>query len=788
MKELVKGQYCHWLFSFVWLILGLEYLHSRSVFLACVLVVYLIRIICLKSSTLVWTACLSILLVGHYQSQQNYLAHLQTLPFKTDSQQIYQLQLLPTDVRLDEGYLSGKARLWTEEQESEGVDVQINYWFEDPTTMPVEWSTLQDQATLWQVTGSLSLPEGARNFGVFDYQEYLLTQGIAWTLTITDIHKIQVSPSKEFSIWQANLRARLTKHLRRYQHLTWVGLHNKLLFNLNSIAFQEYRQDLLAMGIIHYFAISGFHLNYIRRLLGYILLRSGVIIEVAEWLLVVILLCYAWLVHWPAGVIRSLGTFYGRRLCQHFSWPLSALDQLALVGIIMLLIDPMLFQSAAFRLSFLMSAVIQFYQSTSVYQPHEFKYTCELSFACLVFSWPLLISMNAEWNILQLLMVIAFGIVFERVIMPAMCLTSLALYSLASWSGLASILNVLSIAFDWLWQLTAPTGWLSWTRVLVGIPSAIQIFLLMTGAVVWLFFLRKQKWLAFSLLGLSYVWVLGVWPYCRLESSLVVLDVGQGDALLYRPAMSQETWLVDTGGRLMFSEEGVYLHEGAAQKDLLPALKALGVRRLTGVVITHPDADHMGNLVALSQSLHIDYLVVSPYTLQSSLWQKLSVSLPDNLQVSVLELGQAVQVGTAEFLVLSLAEKPTYYSDEASNDSSLVTVFELGALRVINLGDLSLAGEQDLIAQYPNLQADVIKIGHHGSDTSSSEALLGQFAARLALISAGVNNRYGHPHVEVLERLAAFNLPVLATNEVGAIRLTYHPWWGYRLETALEPP
>lgn len=788
MKQLINQQYCQWLFTFVWLILGLEYLDSPSIVLACVMIVFFIRIVSLKSSTVFWTVLLSLILVSHFQTKQNHLSELQKLPFNTESEQDYLLQVLPTDVRLGDDYLSGKARLWSTDQEIEAVDVQMTYWFEETDDLAGEFLSLQNKTTIWRVTGNLSLPEGARNFGVFDYQEYLLTQGVAWSLTISDIDTIEVSTSKEFSVGQANLRARLTQPLRQYQDMTWVGLHNKLLFNINSKAFQEYRPDLLSMGVIHYFAISGFHLNYIRRLLSYLLLRTGVVVEIAALILFGLLVFYAWLIQWPAGVIRSLGTFYGRRLCRLFDWPFSSLDQLALVGIIMLLIDPMLFQSAAFRLSFLMSGVIQFYQANSRYQTHEFQYSTELTFVCLSFSWPLIIAMNAEWNGFQFIVVIAFGLVFDRLIMPAMCLSTLALYSLASWPNFEELLRKLSCSFDWLWQSAAPTGWLTKTRVITGIPDASQIFLLMVGAAVWLYFLKESRIRAYSVLGIGYICVLGVWPYARLESSLVVLDVGQGDALLYRPALTQEAWLIDTGGRLDFSNGEVFIDEASADRDLLPALKALGVRRLTGVVITHPDADHMGNLLGLSQTLKIDYVIISPYTLESSLWQKVSMLLPERVQVSVMEPGQAVQVARSNISIITLEKGATYFHEQASNDSSLVVVFKLGEATFVNLGDLSTAGEQRLIKEYPSLQADIIKIGHHGSDTSSSNVLLRQFDAQLALISAGVNNRYGHPHKEVIDRLTAFNLPVLATNKVGAIRLSYHPWWGYRIETALEPP
>lgn len=788
MKELLIRQHCQWLFTFVWLILGLEYLHSRSLVLGLFLLVLLLRIICLKSSTLFWTLGLSLLLVVHYQSHQHQLSALQDLPIDTEIEDNYQLQVLPTDVRVADDYVSGKARLWALNQDIEAIDIQFIYWLDESMDVASDLAQVEDTASIWQVTGSLNIPEGARNFGVFDYREYLLSQGIAWTLTISEIENIQVSPSQQFTVWQANLRARLTKALRQYQDLTWVGIHNKLLFNLGSSAYQEYRQDFLALGIIHYFAISGFHLNYIRRLLSYLLLRAGVLVEIAEGLVCVLLLFYAWLVQWPAGVIRSLATFYGRRLCRKFNWPFSPLDQLALIGIIMLLFDPMLFQSVAFRLSFLMSGVIQFYQDAATYQRHEFKYSAELTLACLVFSWPLVISMNAEWNVLQFVVVLVFGLVFDRLLMPAMCVTSFVLYSLSNWSHLERILSAISHGFEWLWQFTQPVGWLAWLRVIVGVPSTSQLILLISGAVWWLFFLRDRRWLAYGVLVVSYGCALWLLPFVRLENSLVVLDVGQGDALLYRPAFSQETWLLDTGGRLVFGDEGAVLNQSAAQQDLLPALKALGVRRLTGVVISHPDADHMGNLLALSQELAIEYLLVSPYTVQSGLWQAMLPSLPEGIQVSVLPLGQAVEVPGSDFSLFTLSEQPAYYSKEASNDSSLVALFQLGALQVLNLGDLSVSGERRLLSEFPQLQADVIKVGHHGSDTSSSEALLAHHEAKVALISAGLNNRYGHPHLEVLERLAAYDLQVFATNEVGAIRLTFHPWWGYRLETALEPP
>lgn len=788
MKDLLKRQQFHWLFTFVWLVLGLEFLQNRSLIVGGILVLLFVRILSLNSTTLFWTLCLSLIVFGHYQLQTTHLSDLQHLPLEVEREQSFQLRILPTDLTVTDDYLSSKAQLWKKEQAIEPIAVQVNYWFREDEALLPELELAQELATTWLVKGELSVPEEARNFGVFNYRDYLLTQDIAWALTITEIEQIQLSTVSQFSIWQANLRASCTKVLRQYQEYSWVGIHNKLLFNLNSSAFKDYRQDFLAMGIIHYFAISGFHLNYIRRHLRYLLLRTGLLVEMVDVLLLVMLLFYAWLVQWPIGVIRSLATFYGRRLCQYFAWPYSPMDQLALVGCLILLVNPLLFQSAAFRLSFLMSAIIQFYQANTSYQRYQFKFSAELTLACLLFSWPLLMGMNAEWNVFQLIIVILFGLVFDRVLMPSMCLTTVLLYLLNAWSGLPKVFQLLSDGFDYLWQFSAPVEWLAWSRVIVGIPNVFVVLSLLAAAVVWLYCLRERKRLAYSVVAVVYALVLGLLPYARAETRITILDVGQGDALLYQPAFSQDAWLIDTGGRMLFSEAGVRLDPESAQKDLLPALKALGIRRLTGVIITHPDADHMGNLLGLSQWIEIEHLVMSPYTVESNLWQTISSSLPKNLQVTVLELGQSVQIGGADLSVIALAEGLTYFDEGEANDSSLLVLLRLGELKLLNLGDLSIAGEQILLNEYPNLRADMIKVGHHGSNTSTSDALLSQLGARLALISAGKNNRYGHPHPEVVARLNDFGITTLKTNERGAIRLSYHPWWGYRVETALELP
>ncbi|MRJ48477.1 DNA internalization-related competence protein ComEC/Rec2 [Fundicoccus ignavus] len=781
MKHLLAQQQFYWSFIFLWLMVGLQLLFSPHWLGFICLALFGIRLLYLKNGTWKWVTILSLLVLALTLRQMKYLDNVASLTF-TEADTNYTIVFSPLSVSLDSEKLTGTARLLHSENVKESIPIQVYYRL--PEDFQVN-SRLIDSQTVWQVKGKISKPDSARNFSVFDYQDYLLKQQIVWEMDITEIFSInEIAPitvKEKMQVWRANI----TKPFRVLEDFSWVAVHNKLLLNISSSAYKTLREDFLILGVVHYFAISGFHLNYIRKWLRYSLLRIGIMIELVEIFLLVLLLFYAWLIQWPAGVIRSLAAYYGRRLCRYFDLPFSSLDTLAIVGILMLIIHPLYSQMLGFQLSFLLSYVIHFYFSARK-MDEGFQQQIEFSLTCLIFSWPLLIYSNAEWNWVQLVIVLVFGLIFDRILMPSMCMTTLIIYLSHVFGSFEVVLARLSLIFNRIWSQLIPIDFLKWTTLIIGSISVSQLLMLYAGASCWLWCLKRKRLLKAYVSVLIVYLILVLSSNFNFNTTLIVLDVGQGDALLYQPAFSRDTWLIDTGGRINFNDEGISLDTAAAQAQLLPALKALGVRRLKGVVVTHPDIDHAGNLLALSQEIDIEYLFINNYTLKSSLWKQIKPHLNSNIKMNVLENGQVYQVEATNFSILALEEHVTYYQEDQSNDSSLICYIKLGALSFLNLGDLSIEGERRLITAYPNLTADIIKVAHHGSNTSTSELLLEQLRPQLALISAGENNRYGHPHAEVLQRLQFFNIPTLATNDVGAIKITYNPIWGYSITTALE--
>jgi competence protein ComEC len=240
---------------------------------------------------------------------------------------------------------------------------------------------------------------------------------------------------------------------------------------------------------------------------------------------------------------------------------------------------------------------------------------------------------------------------------------------------------------------------------------------------------------------------------------LVMLDVGQGDALLLRHR-----------GRAVLVDGGGWLGADFGGRVLLPALAAQGVRRLDAVVMTHPDRDHCGGLVEIADYLPVQQVWTGPgWEREGCAGELLAVPGPTH---RLLATGDRLQAGAWRLQVLAAGGG----EDASTNDRSLVLAAEAAGRRVLLTGDISREVEARLVrSQAGSLDADVLKVAHHGSKSSSSASFLVAAAPRLALISAGLHNRYHHPAEEVLERLRRHRLVVVRTDLHGRVRVRLAP-------------
>lgn len=228
------------------------------------------------------------------------------------------------------------------------------------------------------------------------------------------------------------------------------------------------------------------------------------------------------------------------------------------------------------------------------------------------------------------------------------------------------------------------------------------------------------------------------------------IDVGQGDCTL-----------VKCGGFSMLIDAGDDSKGTAIQNYL----QKQGIEKLDYLILTHPDADHIGGAPVVITKFDIDTVFISNYEKDNKTYLKLIQALDDRqVSYSTPEVGDTYTLGSAEFTIL--APNGTY---EDPNNASIALLLQNGNNSFLFTGDAEEKAEKDIQEYNENIQADVYQVGHHGAKTSSGEAFLEEVQPEFAVISCAEGNSYGHPHAQTLNTLRSMGVKVFRTDEQGSI-------------------
>jgi competence protein ComEC len=242
---------------------------------------------------------------------------------------------------------------------------------------------------------------------------------------------------------------------------------------------------------------------------------------------------------------------------------------------------------------------------------------------------------------------------------------------------------------------------------------------------------------------------------------LTMLDVGQGDSLLLRSP--HHVVLIDAGGRLGDAHFG--------EQELLPMLVDRGVRHIDVAVLTHVHPDHCGGLPAVLENLDVGSVWISPRRFRGDCAQRvLETCSRRTIPIHLVRDGDVRNVGGMSLHAFVAAHT---FKHSPENNSSVVLRVVIGRWTALLTGDIERDAEESLASQ--EIRADVLKVGHHGSKTSSTPLLLDAVHPRIALISCGLHNLFGHPHPSVLEALRSRGIHSWSTDRNGTIEVDFFP-------------
>lgn len=603
-----------------------------------------------------------------------------------------------------------------------------------------------------QVTADVVEAEEQRNFKGFDYRNYLKMQGIYRIVNVTDIKTIKLSSKRS---WFARLH--------EWRRRALVSIQSKfpdpmkhymtgLLFGYLDKSFDEMNAIYSSLGIIHLFALSGMQVSFFIGKFRYLGLRLGIRQEYMNAIQLPFSLLYAGLTGFAVSVVRSLI----QSNLTHFGFKKQ--DNFALTLFVMFFLIPNFLLTTGGVLSFAYAFILIMidFETLSLLKRILFQ-TFSLSLGIL----PLLMWYFSSFQPLSILLTIFFSFIFDNLMLPFLTLA----YFLSPFVSLACF----NPAFRLLERIIVQIHLIFSRPFILGSPT-LPILLLLLCLLALLYDFRQKKRVVLVLSSiLALLFFISKNP---LTNEVTIVDIGQGDSILLRD-ISSKTILIDVGGKVTFGQTDKWrrrISDTNAEKTLIPYLKSRGIDKIDQLVLTHTDTDHMGDMEVVAKAFHVGEVLVSPGSLTKANF--VSKLRRMKVKVHITKPGETLSIMGSHLQVLY----PLKIGDGGNNDS-IVLYGRLLGLNFLFTGDLEKEGEAELLKTYPNLKVDVLKAGHHGSKGSSSPELLAQIEPKIALISAGKNNRYKHPHQETLDRFAQIKSRIYRTDQEGAIRFKGLKHW-----------
>jgi competence protein ComEC len=665
-----------------------------------------------------------------------------------------------------------------------------------------------------EIEARIRPPHNYNNPGSFDYALFLARQKIYWTATMARHSSAKILPGRCGSrFWSVIYRIR-TAAIDRIESLypndTYAtGMMEAILIGEKSKLEKVWTENFRRTGTYHTLVIAGFHVTILAACLLFLLricnlnpMQALAITCLAAWLYALVSGCNAPAVRAAAGFTLYAGAkFFYRRG--------RVLNLLAAVAIVYLVYDPGQLFDAAFQLSFLCVAVIGAFAApllaaTSVPMAEALRNPSAVD------ADPLLAPRWAQFRIelrliaetihpillqpLALLLragVFAYELaVISTVVQIGLALPMAEYFHRVSFSGFSSNLIVTPLmgALVPVGFLAIFTGW-HWTAALAGamlhtsgrvvdwharldpnwrIPDPpMWLALSFLASLVILALVLNRKYLRWPALGAALtLFVLLVWQPSRPGSrpvflELTAIDVGQGDSLLIIFPTGTRM-LIDGGGRLQFGRARPTTFD-TGEDVVSPYLWSRGISHLDIVVATHAHQDHIGGLPAILENFRPNELWVGANPQPDLLASAALLKIPVVHQHSE----PAFDLSGATVEILSPPED--FPATKAVNNDSLAFRIRYGARSFLLTGDMEKPMEARLLSRGEDLHADVLKVGHHGSKTSTIQPFLDAVSPSIALISDGFENSFGHPHKDVLARLYERRATVLRTDLDGLI-------------------
>lgn len=557
-----------------------------------------------------------------------------------------------------------------------------------------------------KVTGVLKEPSTNNIFNNFNYKKYLYNKKIYYIIEASKIDKIQNNNNHIYTI--KNLLYTRINSLKSSNYI------KALLFGDNKLD-KEIKTSYQINGISHLFSVSGFHINFITSIIYFYLDRVTYnkkikYITVDIFLVLYLLLCNT------TSLLRCTVMNILLSINHLLKLNIKKIDIVLLTLILCIIINPFIIYDIGFIYSYTISFFLILYKNKYKTNNKLLK-IIYISLISFLVSLPINIYTSYEINFLNIILNIIIVPIVSLILLPLSLLTLI----------FPILDNILYLITSILEKISLYTSNINIFKQVLSKPSIILIIIYY---LVIILILSKNKHYYLILILLIFHKTI---PLYNSNLEVVMFDVGEADSMLISTPSKKVNILIDTG-------------RGIDINNIIIYLKSIGISKLNYLIITHGDEDHIGGALYLIDNFKVDNVILNKgdYT---ELEVELIIHLKNKNIKYTNNINKIPLLGSYMYLL-----NTKKFSNE--NDNSIVTYFEYQKYKFLFMGDSSSKTEEYLINNYNLTNISFLKVGHHGSNTSSSTHFINKITPKVSLISVGRNNFYHHPNKEVLTNLS----------------------------------
>ena len=590
------------------------------------------------------------------------------------------------------------------------------------------------------VIGEFTKPASPKIQYLFNYKKYLERKNIYFKVQATSIIKLKNNKNTFYEIKKIIIK----KIPNRYLYTFILGDKKYL----DKDVIRSYQEN----GISHLFAISGMHITLLTGMLSKLLKKMKVSEEQEYFIITIFLINYLIIVGLTPSILRGILFYIFFTLNKLYYFYIKPVNIYLFIISLSLLVNPNYLFDIAFQYSYLISLSLISLSST-LQSNNYIKSLLKVSIISFIVSIPITIRNFYQINILS--------IIYNLFYVP---LVSIVIFPMSLLVLVIPKLNIIYNIFIIILETTSTFFSKINTLKLVFIKLPNIVYIIYFIIILIYIFRNKKEYLYILLILLTVHFSI---PIISNNDYIDVIDVGQGDSILIH--LNRKNILIDTGGDTSYSsnKDGEIFFN-----TIYPTLKSNGIKKLDYLILSHGDKDHMGEAKKIVESISVNKVIfnVGSYNyLEKDLIKALK-----RKNIKYYKNIENIYIRNTPIYFLNTG----IYNNE--NDNSNVLYFIVNNYKFLLMGDAGVDKEKDILNEYSIEDIEFLKVGHHGSDTSSSKEFIDIMNPKYSIISVGENNRYNHPKKSVLNTLS--NSKIYRTDKDGSIEIKIKSA-GYSIET-----